>query len=590
MFRQFARGLPLVRELHEILMNLDGRLASLERSSEQTGSTRNRSRECRERALAVVSEFWRSYDCHSEPDAQPIFVDLFHSNAEYLWRSLVTAKFVQHITGAPLVGLLGEAGIIAPVVGDQFSRAENMQLASAFGINNFVEFPNADALDSAEPSARVAIAELATSQLDGTPLSSMAISKLCEVRTQSGFPIGRNVQETFMRAEREPTVLAGHRLMHWTKRVLGFLDFAERLIVSMRPSVFVTGHIDYCPWGTLAELLVRRGGRVVWYRTECRLPIHILEDIDGTSTLNGVIRSIERDAFFEFERQIDGNKDLAERMDALAELRSAAVRKGIGRHYRWVSTHPTNGAPAAQAPFINRDLPNYCLFTHTFTDQPAADKALFVDHLEWVEQTCRHAAASQAYNLIVKIHPLDRDYDRSAAADRLAAAFAGAPNIRFTRDYIEPEQLAKYCDLGVTVRGTPGLEMTELGLPMMVAGRGLYSDTGLCLAPSTRVEYFEILAKGPPFLIDIATQARRARRYMAFDRHWSAPMTPLVPSFNYRSAGDPDLWLMVIDGIRSVCLETDQVARALASAWSKGSTKVIALEVDKLLTCAPRCG
>ena len=184
-----------------------------------------------------------------------------------------------------------------------------------------------------------------------------------------------------MRADLEPTVLAGHRLVHWSKRVLSFVDFAEQMIASMRPSVFVTGHVDYCPWGTLAELLVQRGGRVVWYRGDCRLPIHILDNVGANSTLNGTIRRIEHDAFFEFERRIEGNRKLAERIDALAQARSAAVRRGVGRHCRWVSVNRPAGTLAAPALFANKDLPVYCLFAHTFTDQPAADEALFVDYL-----------------------------------------------------------------------------------------------------------------------------------------------------------------------------------------------------------------
>ena len=267
----------------------------------------------------------------------------------------------------------------------------------------------------------------------------------------------------------------------------------------------------------------------------------------------------------------------------LAQARSAAVLKGVGRHFRWVPVDPLVGSPATPVPFLNSDRPNYCLFTHTFTDQPAPDEALFVDHLEWVEETCRHAVATQAYNLIIKIHPLDRAYDVSGAADRLAAAFASAPNIHFTRDQIEPEELTKHCALGLTVRGTPGLEMSAGGLPMMLAGRGLYSDTGICLVPRTRAEYFALLAQGPPFPIDIATQSLRARRYMAFDRHWSAPMTDLVPAFSHRTAADPSLWALIVDGINSACLETDQVARAIARSWSKGSAKVMVPELEGLL-------
>ena len=589
MFRQFARGLPYVRELRGILMDLDGRLASLERQFDQAGSLRTASHGYMEQALVAVTEFWRTYDCSVWPDRPPILIDIFQCSAEYVWRGLVIAKFLQHITGAPLVGLLGEPGIIGPVIGgDPLRRGQNVRLASAIGVSHFVEIPNEDALDTEEQAARIAIAELAHSEPEGTPLSPTAILRLREIRTESGFPIGRSVQETFMRAEREPTILAGHRLVHWTKRVLGFLGFADQLITSMRPSVFVTGHVDYCPWGTLAELLVRRGGRVIWYRDECRLPFHILDHIDATATLNGMIRRIERDAFSGFEHQIDvaGSGILGERIDALAHARSTAVRNGVGRHYRWAVADAPVGPPAAAALLQGQNLPNYCLFTHTFTDQPAADESLFVDYLEWIEETCRHAAATRAYNLIVKVHPLDRAYDRSGAADRLAAEFATAPNIHFTRDYIAPEQLATHCALGVTVRGTPGLVMTASGLPMMLAGRGLYSDTGICLTPRTRAEYFDLLAKGPPFPIDIVTESRRARRYMAFDRHWSAPMTPLVPTFSGRTENDPSLWILIIDGIRAACLETDQVLRALAQAWPKGSAKVVAPEVNALVASA----
>jgi hypothetical protein len=582
MLRQFARGLPLVRDLRGVLMNLDGRLATLERAVELRDETRGQM----EQALAAASEFWRRYDFRIRPDQPPILVDLFHYSAEYIWRALVVAKLVQHITGAPIVGLLGEPGIVAPVIGGRLSQSDNMRLASAIGVRQFVEIPNEDAPDTVERAARAAIDELATSQPDGMPLPPAAIAELREIRTQSGFPIGRSVQDTLMRAEGEPTIPAGHRLKHWTRRVLGFFAFAEQLIASMRPSVFVSGHLDYCPWGTLAELLVRRGGRVVWFREECRLPLHILDRIDATSTLNGMIRRLERDAFCHFEHQIDTEPLVAERTDVLAQASATAVRNGVGRHYRWVAADPLPGAPAAPIPFQNEPLPTYCLFTHTFTDQPAADESLFIDYFEWVEETCRHAATTRTYNLLVKVHPLDGLYDRSGSVDRLTAEFASAANIYFTRDHIEPEQLIRRCALGLTVRGTPGLAMTALGLPMMVAGAGLYSDTGICLAPRTRAEYFDILGGGPPFPIDMAVQSRRARRYLAFDRNWSAPMTPLVPAFNCRIANDPSLWALIGDGLSSACLETDQVLRALARAWPKGSAKVVASEVDGLVASA----
>jgi hypothetical protein len=140
-----------------------------------------------DQALAVVSEFWRSYDLRVEPDCPPIFVDLFHSNTEYLWRNLVIAKLVQHVTAAPLVGLFGDPGVVASATGGQLSRGNNVRLASAFGVNHFIDVPNEGALGAAERPASLAIADLAASQRDGTPLAPTAIAKLREVRTESGF-------------------------------------------------------------------------------------------------------------------------------------------------------------------------------------------------------------------------------------------------------------------------------------------------------------------------------------------------------------------------------------------------------------------
>jgi hypothetical protein len=525
----------------------------------------------------MVSAFWSALDCRIKIGEPPILIDLFHGIAEYLWRNLVVAKFVQRITGAPLVGLLGTPGSVHRIA-HNVSRSENMQLARAFGVAHFVDVPDSDAPESMEQSSRAAIAELATQCPDGTPLPPAAISLLRGIRTESGFPIGQNVQETFMGAERQPRVLAGHRLLHWTKRVLGFHAFAEQLVSTMRPSALVTGQLECCPWRNLSEQLLRRGGRIIWTRDECRLPIDLLDHIDESATLNGMIRRIERDSFVEFERRVNGDADLCKRIDALAQARSAAVHNGVGRFWTWAATDKLTSIPATA---FDRALPSYCLFTHPFTDPPpAADESLFVDHLEWVEETCRHAAATGSYNLIVKVHPHGRSIDLSDTADRLANAFAGARNIHFTHDLIEPEQLARYCALGLTIRGMPGLEMTSLGLPMILAGRGRYSDTGLCLVPATRSEYFELLEKGPPFPIDITEQSRRARLFIAFDRHWSLPTSELVPAA--RNGNDTNFWILIADGLRSACLETDQAARALALAWPKGSAKVVAPELDEL--------
>ena len=138
------------------------------------------------------------------------------------------------------------------------------------------------------------------------------------------------------------------------------------------------------------------------------------------------------------------------------------------------------------------------------------------------------------------------------------------------------------CNAGV--RGTPGIEMTARGLPMILAGRGPYSDAGFCIAPKTQSEYFSLLERGGPFPIDMAEQARRARLFSAFDRHWSPPITGLLPAYGNRlaRANDLKLWQLVAEGVHSTCLETDQGLRAMAAAWKTGHAKVVTREIEDL--------
>ena len=474
---------PFVGEVRNHIISMHGRMAALESrlaKIEQFGTE-----EEEESALSAVSDFWRAYRNLVDSNRSPILVDLMHNNPEYLLRSLVIAKFCQLISRAPLFGVIGIPGVLDPIVRSNYNPSNNVRMANSFDIFNIIEAPNADADDNYEQDGRSAIARIALQAAENDALPAKAIAELQNVRTLAGFPIGRVVQETFMRGELGATVRAGSRLMHWTRKVFGFHSFTEQTLSTLRPEAFVTGHIDYCPWGHLAEALVRRGGRVVWYRNDSRLSMHVLDRIDQGRTLNGMVRQLESETFKSFESRMATCAERRKRADAAAKAHFDSVSRGVGRNYRWVDPADyVHDEPIPLAP----GRPTYCLFTHTMTDQPCADDSLFVDFVEWLAQTCRHAAECQSYNLLVKIHPLDRVYDSSNAVDRIAKAHAAAWNIHFSRSQIAPETILRRCVLGITVRGTPGIEMTARGLPMILAGRGAYSDAGFCIVPKTQSE------------------------------------------------------------------------------------------------------
>ena len=202
-----------------------------------------------ERALETVCDFWSTSGRPVASDQPPILVELFHENTEYLLRALTVAKFAQQVSGAPLIAIHGVPGILEPLIGSRLKRSENVRLANAFGVTRVIDAPNDDVSDDYEPEAQAAVARISALAPGGHALPPAAIVDLRAVRTTSGFPIGRVLQETFMRGEVLPTLLAGARLSYWSKKVFGFHAFANGLLSSLRPSAFVTGHIDYCPWG-----------------------------------------------------------------------------------------------------------------------------------------------------------------------------------------------------------------------------------------------------------------------------------------------------------------------------------------------------
>lgn len=512
------------------------------------------------------------YKVHKYAKKEVVLVDLMHGNLEFLLRTLMIASSIRSFTGMNLIGILGNPGVVARSA--KVDVEENKKIAEAFGISTIILVPDLFQKTSYEDNLVSKIEELALSVPEGERIPVSKRIELSQIKTKDKFAIGRIILETFMRSELLATVTGGGKLSFWGNHVIEFDEWIVRLLENYKISTFVTGHIDYSPWGHIAERLVRSGGRTVYFRCDIRVPINFIDDLDEDETLNGRVRRAEALAFSAFE-QISSNKiTIGMSWLSLATCRFEAVRKGLSRNWRWSSVAQDN---EWQPPFDSKKK-TYVAFAHTFTDQPMADTSLFIDHFDWLESLLNHAVQTKQYNLIVKMHPLDLIYDSSGAGEYLINKFGNEPNIHITRDQISQENLAKVCAAGLTVRGTPGIEMSALGLPMILAGRGPYSDIGFCLQPITKEDYFSILEQGPPFPIDMTIQAPRARMFHAFDRFWSAPASFSTPVFAARDV--ESTWKLLEESLQSVIFETDPLRIALERAWPCRNSKVISIEID----------
>lgn len=120
---------------------------------------------------------------------------------------------------------------------------------------------------------------------------------------------------------------------------------------------------------------------------------------------------------------------------------------------------------------------------------------------EWLVETVRAAGQNPAVNWVLKIHPAnvyrnarigyEGEYGELLALRR---AFGRVPEfLRIVRpeESVSPLSFFALTDWGVTVRGTVGLELPCMGIPVLTAGTGRYSGKGFTVDSTSPAEYLD---------------------------------------------------------------------------------------------------
>lgn len=123
---------------------------------------------------------------------------------------------------------------------------------------------------------------------------------------------------------------------------------------------------------------------------------------------------------------------------------------------------------------------------------------------QWLVETVRAASRNPAVNWVLKVHPANvqrnarvgygGEYGELLALQR---AFGRVPEfLRVVRpeEKVSPLSFFALTDWGITVRGTVGLELPCLGVPVLTAGSGRYSGKGFTIDPATPQAYLDAVA------------------------------------------------------------------------------------------------
>jgi hypothetical protein len=139
--------------------------------------------------------------------------------------------------------------------------------------------------------------------------------------------------------------------------------------------------------------------------------------------------------------------------------------------------------------------------------------------LEWLVRTCEYFASRPDLQLLIRVHPAELSGfppTRQPILDELARRM---PELPSNVTVVPPESglstyaLMALCNAALIYGTKMGVELTSVGMPVIVAGEAWIRNKGLTLDASSPEEYVALLDRlpfaGPP---DTSRRAR-ARRY-----------------------------------------------------------------------------
>lgn len=172
------------------------------------------------------------------------------------------------------------------------------------------------------------------------------------------------------------------------------------------------------------------------------------------------------------------------------------------------------------------------LFSHVLNDANLfyGDDLFEGGFKEWLVKTIEAAATNDRVNWILKLHPgnaLKRQYtgysgeyaEIFAIKEHLGEVPRNVTVIKPESSDINPYSFFKLADYGITVRGTIGIELPTMGIPVITGGTGRYSGMGFTNDSRDKDEYLDKIRRIddiPPLTAE-ERQAAIKYAYMLFN-------------------------------------------------------------------------
>jgi hypothetical protein len=268
-------------------------------------------------------------------------------------------------------------------------------------------------------------------------------------------------------------------------------------------------HGIYVPWGVVGEVARHQGVRVSNWNVAYRKRRFIFSHDD---TYHHTLMSEPTSHWDGLQLSAGQERELMQYL--------ASRREGM---FDWIVFHrPSVQDPGAIARQIGIDpaRPVIGLLTNVSWDAQLHYPAnAFPNMLEWLVQTCEYFARRPDLQLLIRVHPAEISGFPPSRQPILTELRARIPSLASNIIVVPPESglstyaLMSFCNAAIIYGTKMGVELTSVGLPVVVAGEAWIRNKGITLDARDPEEYFAMLDRLPFADRLSADQLARARRY-----------------------------------------------------------------------------
>ncbi len=268
----------------------------------------------------------------------------------------------------------------------------------------------------------------------------------------------------------------------------------RRLMRSIQFTSAVFTHGIYVPWGIVGEVARQEGVHVSTWNVAYRKRRFIFSHDDTYH------HTLMTEPHEHWENLALSDAQERELMQYLASRREGAVR--LDRLPPADAPGPATRSPARLG--LDPARPVIGLLTSVTWDAQLHYPAnAFPNMLEWLVQTCEYFATRPDLQLLIRVHPAEISGFPPSRQPILRELRKRLPTLAPNIIVVPPESgmstyaLMSLCNAVIIYSTKMGVELTSVGLPVIVAGEAWIRNKGLTHDASSPAEYFGILQQLP---------------------------------------------------------------------------------------------